>query len=297
MKIDTLIAEPPAATSPPAHKPYLTIRPTSGWSAVDVAEVWRFRDLLMSLATRDLKLRYKQTALGIAWVILQPLMAAGIFSFVFGRLANFPSHGVPYFLFSYVGLIGWNLFANTLTKTSGCLTGNSQLISKVFFPRLVLPLSTVPSVMVDFAVSAVMLIVLMLIAGHAPGWSLLLVPVWMAVLLLTALGIGLCTAALSVSYRDVQHILPVALQALLYASPIAYGLTDALAKVSQPWARLLYLSNPLAAPLEAFRWSVLKITPAPPWLPLIYAIGAAVAISMIGAFSFKRMERKFADVI
>ncbi len=283
----------PAELSP---KPYLSIRPSSGWAAVDVAEVWRFRDLLMSLATRDLKLRYKQTVLGVIWVVLQPLMAAGIFSFVFGRLASFPSHGVPYFLFSYVGLLGWNLFANTLTKTSTCLVGNSQLISKVFFPRLVLPLSTVPSVMVDFAVAAAMLVALMVICHHAPGWPVLLLPVWMALLLMLALGVGLCTAALAVSYRDVQYVLPVAVQALLYASPIAYALTDALAKLPVAWERAVYELNPLAAPLEAFRWSVLDVTPPSPW-PLLYSAVASAAVFLVGTYSFKRMERKFADVI
>jgi lipopolysaccharide transport system permease protein len=280
----------------PRPKPYLSIVPTSGWAAINLRELWQFRDLLMSLAGRDLKLRYKQTALGIIWVVLQPLMAAGIFSFVFGKLASFPSHGVPYFLFSYVGLLGWNLFANTVTKTSGCLVGNSQLISKVFFPRLVLPLSTVPSVMVDFAVAAAMLVILMAVCHHAPGPALLLLPLWIAILLLFALGIGLCTAALTVSYRDVQYILPVAVQALLYASPIAYALTDALAKLTHPWQKMIYLANPLAAPLEAFRWSILNITP-PPVLPLLYAAVASAIVFTIGAYSFKRMERKFSDVI
>src|SRR5688500_2828913 len=139
---------PPA--EPSGVKPYLVIRPRSGWAALQLRETWQFRDLLFVLAGRDLKLRYKQTALGVAWVILQPLMAAGIFSFVFGSVANLPSDGVPYFIFAFAGLLGWNLFQNVLTKSSGCLVGNSQLISKVFFPRLVLPLSTVPSVLVDF---------------------------------------------------------------------------------------------------------------------------------------------------
>src|SRR5205085_9780917 len=157
-----------------APEPLLRIRPSRGWAAVNVRELWQFRDLLMSLAGRDLKLRYKQTALGVIWVILQPLMAAGIFSFVFGKVARLPSDGIPYLLFSFAGLLGWNLFANTLTKTSGCLTGNAQLISKVFFPRLILPLSTVPSVLVDFAVSAGMMAVLMAVYRVAPGWNLFL---------------------------------------------------------------------------------------------------------------------------
>jgi lipopolysaccharide transport system permease protein len=291
---------PPAAPKPvgraDAPKPCLVIRPSPGWKAIDLAELWRFRDLLMSLAARDLRLRYKQTALGVAWVVLQPLMAAGIFSFVFGKLANFPSHGVPYFLFSFAGLLGWNLFSNTVTKTSTCLVGNQPLISKVFFPRLVLPLSVVPSVLVDFAVGAAMLAVLLALCRHAPGTSVLLLPLWMAVLLLLALGVGLWTAALTVSYRDVQHILPVALQALLYASPIAYALSDVLAKLPHAWQRCLYLLNPLAAPLEAFRWSVLGVT-RPPALPLACAAAGSLAVFLLGAYTFKRMERSFADVI
>lgn len=278
------------------EKPYLTIRPSAGWAAINIKDLWQFRDLLMSLASRDLKLRYKQTALGVTWVVLQPLLAAGIFTFVFGKLAKMPSHGVPYFVFSYVGLLGWNLFSSTLTKSSNCLVGNSQLISKVFFPRLVLPLSTVPSVMVDFAVAAGMLIVLMIIYHCPLGLPLLLLPIWMAVLLLLALGIGLCSAALSVSYRDVQYILPVFLQILLYASPVAYALSFVLKKLHHQWAVTLYLANPLSSVLEAFRWSVLDVTPPPP-LALLYSVCFGLAMFLIGAYSFKRMERKFADVI
>ena len=285
-----------------AEKPYLTIQPKSGWAALDLRETWQFRDLLMSLAGRDLKLRYKQTVLGVAWVVLQPLMAAGIFSFVFGKLADFPSDGVPYFLFSYAGLLGWNLFSNTLNKTSGCLVGNSQLISKVFFPRLILPLSAIPSVMVDFSVAAAMMIVMMLACHHTLaathhgiGWPILLLPIWMLILLFLALGIGLCTAALAVSYRDVNYILPVFMQILLYASPIAYGLSQVMQKLS-PALQPLYLLNPLAAPLEAFRWSILNTT-VPPALSLAWAAASSIVVFLLGAFSFKRMERKFADVI
>ncbi|HTW94783.1 MAG TPA: ABC transporter permease [Tepidisphaeraceae bacterium] len=273
----------------------LRIEASSGWSAVNVREIWQFRDLLLSLAGRDLKLRYKQTALGVIWVVLQPLLAAGVFSFVFGTVAGLPSDGKPYFLFSYAGLLGWNLFANTLSKCSTCLVGNSQLISKVFFPRLVLPLSTVPSVLIDFVVALGMMIVLMLIYRIAPTPALLLLPVWMAALLMLALGIGLCAASLTVSYRDVQYILPVVIQILLYASPVAYKLSYALKKL-KPAARPFYLLNPLCAPLEAFRWSFLRGDRPAMW-PLGYSIGAAIVTFIVGAYAFKRMERKFADVI
>lgn len=296
MPADLLLADP-AGEPPPV--PHLSIVPTRGWAALNFREAWQFRDLLFSLAGRDLKLRYKQTVLGVSWVVLQPLMAAGIFTVVFGKIANLPSHGVPKFLFSYAGMLGWSLFANTLTKTSACLVGNAQLISKIYFPRLVLPMSVLPSVAVDFGVGLTMLAVLMAAFGVAPGWSLLLLPVWVAVLVLLAMGIGLCAAALAVSYRDVQYILPVAVNAALFASPVGYALSDAMTKLSaHRWWQMAYLANPLAAPLEAFRWSALGAAElAPPAWPLAYAAAAAVLAFVAGAFSFKRMERRFADVI
>jgi lipopolysaccharide transport system permease protein len=278
-------------SSPAFNEPFIKIRPGFGWASLNLRELWKFRDLLLSLTTRDLKLRYKQTALGVIWVVVQPLLAAGIFSFVFGRIARLPSDGVPYLLFSFAGLLGWNLFSNIVTKCSGCLVGNSQLISKVFFPRLILPLSTVPSVLVDFAVAAVLLAVLMVVHGVAPGWGLLLLPVWMALLSMLALGIGLCTAALAVSYRDVQYIVPVFMQILLYASPIAYAVSAVPAHL-----RTVYLLNPLSAPLEAFRASILN-TSWPPGSSLAGAAAISGLALLAGLYSFKRMERKFADVI
>ena len=219
-------------------------------------------------------------------------MAAGIFSFVFGKVAQLPSDGVPYLLFAFAGLLGWNLFSNTVAKCSGCLVGNSQLISKVFFPRLILPLSTIPSVLVDFAVSAGMMIVLMCFYGIAPGWGMLLLPVWMAVLLMLALGLGLCTAALAVSYRDVQYIVPVFIQILLYGSPIAY----AVSAVPAASARRLFAESlersarsvpRLAAAHELARRG--RRSPTPPRSP--------PSVLLLGLYSFKRMERQFADVI
>ncbi|MEZ0266756.1 MAG: ABC transporter permease [Phycisphaerae bacterium] len=275
-----------------APEPFLIIRPSRGWSALNLKELWQFRDLLFTLAGRDLKLRYKQTALGVIWVLLQPLMAAGIFAFVFGTVAKLPSNGTPYLLFSFAGLLGWNLFGNTLTKTSTCLVGNAQLISKVFFPRLVLPLSTVPSALVDFAVAAGMMAVLMAAYGVAPGWGLLLAPVWLAILLAIALGIGLIASALTVSYRDVQYILPVFLQILLYASPVAYSVSAVPEHL-----RTVYYCNPLTAPLEALRSSILGSGPMPGWGALAWSAGVAAALVVLGAMSFKRMERRFADVI
>lgn len=280
-----------SASAGPAPKPYLRIRPTSGWAALNLRETWQFRDLLMTLAGRDLKLRYKQTALGVIWVVLQPLLAAGIFSFVFGLVAKLPSDGVPYFVFSFAGLLGWNLFSGILTKSSVCLLGNQQLISKVFFPRLVLPLSTVPSVLVDFAIAAALMVGLLVAYRIAPGWGLLLLPIWMATIAALALGVGLVTSALTVSYRDVQYILPVFTQMLLYASPVAY----AASKVPAEW-RGVYFLNPLASLLDAFRWSLLG-GPEPMWGSVAYAAVLSAGVLVWGAFAFKKMERRFADVI
>lgn len=273
------------------QKPRTTIRPSSGWSALNLTEVWLYRDLLNSLAGRDVKLRYRQTALGVIWVILQPLIAAGIFSFVFGKVANLPSDGIPYFLFAYAGLLGWNLFSSTLTKVSGCLTGNSHLISKVYFPRLVLPLSTLHSSLIDFAVAAAMLVILTLVSAVRITPALALLPIWMVAILMMAVGLGLVGASLMVSYRDVQFVIPVMLQLGLYASPVAYAVSAVPGEL-QPF----YFLNPLSSLLDAFRWSILGVG-QPQWGFVAYGLLASFALLTGGAFAFKRMERSFADVI
>ena len=195
----------------PQEKPQLVLKPSAGWQAINLKQIWQYRDLLMTLAMRDVKLRYRQTALGAIWVILQPLLGAGILSFVFNRVANIPTGSIPPFLFSFAGMLGFTVFSSTLSKSSASLVGNSQLVSKVFFPRLVLPLSTVLSTLVDFGVSLVMLFVLMLIYHITPGVQILLAPLWLALMLLMSLGCGLIAAAVMVSYRDVQYVLPVVL--------------------------------------------------------------------------------------
>jgi lipopolysaccharide transport system permease protein len=222
-------------------------------------------------------------------------MAAGVFSFVFGRIAQLPSDGLPYFVFSYAGLLGWNLFSGTLTKTSGCLVGNAQLISKIYFPRLVLPISSVPSVLLDFGVALGMMGALLMYYRIPLTSQVLMLPIWMGILLLLAMGFGLVTAALAVTYRDVSYILPVFMQILMYASPIAYGLAYALKRIP-PQYHAVYLLNPLVAPLEAFRGSLLGVA-FPPAPALLCAAASSLAIFFVGAYSFKKMERKFADVI
>jgi len=277
-------------------KPHLVIQPTRGWAAINLPEIWQFRDLLLTLAGRDVKLRYRQTALGVIWVVLQPLLAAGIFSFVFGKVARMDTDGIPYFLFSYGGLLGWNAFNSTLGKASTCLIQNSQLISKVFFPRLIVPLSTVFSTLIDFGVALSMMVVLMALNHVVPGLPLLLLPLWILLILMLAIGVGLFAAALTVSYRDVQFVLPVLLQFLLYASPVAYPSS----RVPAEW-RTLYMLNPLAGLLEAFRWSMFstigKRGDGVTWWAVGYGAACALVALVAGAFAFKKMERRFADVI
>ena len=278
-------------TVEPIPEPLVRIRPDARWSALDLRELWGFRDLLLAMAVRDVKLRYRQTALGVTWVLLQPLLAAGIFALVFGRVAKLPSGGLPYFLVAYAGLLAWNAFQSTLTKASGSLVGNAQLVSKVYFPRLVLPLSTVLSTVLDFAVGLVLLAVLMAVYRIAPGPAVLLLPVWFAMVVLLAVGLGLVAAALTVSYRDVQYILPVLVPFLLYASPVGYSLSAVPENL-----RPVFLLNPLTGLLEGFRWSVFGRTP-PPWGYVAYSAAATALLFMLGCFVFKNMERRFADVI
>ena len=281
----------------PSTKPYLTIRPSSGWAALNVHQLWLFRDLLFTLAQRDIKLRYKQTALGVLWVILQPLLAAGILTFVFGKIANVPPSGnIPPFLLSYAGMLAFQAFSSTITKSSGSLIGNSQLISKVFFPRLLLPLSTVFSTLLDFVVALSVMVVLMVIYRISPTLALLTLPIWLALILMLALGVGLIAAALTVTYRDVQYILPVVVSFLTLASPVAYSAAYVITKLSpnvRPW---YFVLNPLASLMEAFRWSLLGRGDVP-WNYVAYSSLLAVFLFVLGAFSFKKMERKFADVI
>ena len=280
----------------PEEKPQLVLRPTSGWQAVNLFQIWQYRDLLMTLAMRDVKLRYRQTALGAIWVILQPLLGAGVLSFVFNRVANVPTGDIPPFLFAFVGMLGFTAFSSTLSKASGSLVGNAQLVSKVFFPRLVLPLSTVLSTLVDFGVSLGMLFVLMLVYRIAPVPQLLLLPVWLALILLLSLGCGLIASSVMVTYRDVQYVLPVVVNLLTFASPIAYAASFAASKMPAGLQPFYFLLNPLAGLLEAFRWSLLGAGEVK-WGYVAYSALFALLLFVMGAFAFKKMERKFADVI
>jgi lipopolysaccharide transport system permease protein len=270
-----------------------TLRPTRGWVAIDLHELVDFKDLIVEFARRDIKLRYRQTALGIAWVVLQPIVAAGVLNFAFGVVAGARPQGPSYFLFTFAGLLMWNLFSMTLNKTSLSLVGNSYLISKVYFPRLSLPMSGTLATLLDFAVALVVLFVLQGFYGIVPQWQLVFVPVWIAMVLCLALGAGLIAAALTVQYRDIQHILPILIPFMLYASPVAYDVTQ----IPESYQRLFYLVNPLAAPIVAFRASLLPTALMPPLPYLIWSALVAAAMFGLGAAVFKRTERKFADVV
>jgi lipopolysaccharide transport system permease protein len=270
-----------------------TLRPTTGWVAIDLQELVDFKDLILEFARRDVKLRYRQTVLGIAWVVLQPIVAAGVLNFAFGIVAGARPRGPSYFLFTFAGLLVWNLFSATLNKTSLSLVGNSYLISKVYFPRLALPISGTLSTLLDFAVALGVLFVLQAFYGVTPEWQLVLVPVWLAMVLFLALGAGLIAAALTVQYRDIQHILPILIPFMLYASPVAYDVTQ----IPERYQQLFYLVNPLAAPIVAFRASLLPTSPMPPLAYLAWSAAIAAGLFVLGAAVFKRTERRFADVV
>ncbi len=289
-------SSPTAVSDEPAVKPYLTLRPSSGWAAINVRQLWMFRDLLLTFAERDVKLRYKQTALGVMWVVFQPLLSAGILSFIFNLVAGLKTGSINPFVYSYVGMLAANIFTNTLGRSSTSLVGNSALISKIFFPRLLLPLSTAFSVLLDFFVALLLLPLLMFIFHVPATLAIVALPVWIALILMMALGVGLSASALMVSYRDVQYVLPALISFLPLATPVSYSTALLMEKLPAAWHPYYFFANPFASLLEAFRWS-LTGNNAVPWGGVIYSSIFSVAIFVLGAFSFKKMERKFADVI
>jgi lipopolysaccharide transport system permease protein len=279
-------------TSDPARsRPFIVIRPPSRWAPLHLRELWHFRDLMVRFVARDVTLRYRQTVLGVIWVILQPLLAAGAFSFVFGRVAGLSSGGVPYFAFAFVGMLAWNVFSASVTRMSTSLTSNSGLVSKIYFPRVILPLSVLGSVLLDFVVALGMFVVIFFVADLTATSSLLTLPLWLALVVMLATGIGVLSAALMVPYRDVQFIVPFGMSMLLYVSPVGYSLASVPAS-----ARTLYELNPLTGILEGFRWCMLG-TGELNVFATMWAIGATLVVFVVGVIAFAHMERRFADVI
>lgn len=269
----------------------LVIEPTPGWRALDLREVWAYRELLLIFAWRDLKVRYRQTLFGALWVMGQPLVSMLIFTLLFSRVAKLPvGTTVPYPVFVLAGILIWGFASSAVLKAGNSLIGAGYLISKVYFPRLVIPLSNVASDLVDFAIAALLLIPMMLWYGVVPGPSILLAPLIVLVAAVLALGIGLWVAALNVEYRDVRVVIPWILQIAMYATPVVYPL-EALPERYR-WIALL---NPMTGVVEGFR-AALFGTPLP-LFPLLLSVAAALLFLLSGAFYFRRMERLFADVL
>lgn len=263
----------------------------TGWAPLNLRELWEYRELLYFLTLRDIKVRYKQTALGVAWAVIQPVLTMLVFSLFFGRLAKVPSDGLPYPAFSFAGLVPWTFFSYGLSQAANSVVGNQQLVTKVYFPRLVIPGATILSGIVDFALSLVVLLALMLYYGVPLTLHALWVGPLMLLALITSLGVGLWLAALNVAYRDVRYTLPFLTQFWLFITPIAYPSS----LLTEPW-RTVYGLNPMAGVVEGFRWALLGADTAPG--PMIAASSVvALLILLGGAFYFRRMERVFADII
>ena len=269
----------------------LVIKASRGWRSIDLREIWNYRELLHIFAWRDLKVRYRQTLLGVLWIAGQPLVSMIIFTLLFNRLARFTADGgAPYPVFVFAGLLIWNLVANTIVKAGNSLIGASYLISKVYFPRMVIPLSSVVSEIVDFCVAGIMLVLLMIRYRVNPGASILLLPLPIAVACLLALGVGLWVAALNVEFRDVRVLVPFVLQLGIYAAPIVYPFSAIPEKY-----RWLAMLNPMTGIVLTFRAAVLGL-PIPS-TALVWSALFAIACAATGAYYFRRMERLFADVL
>jgi lipopolysaccharide transport system permease protein len=269
----------------------LVIEPSSPWRTIDLGEVWRYRELLYFFVWRDVKVRYKQTTLGVVWAILQPLFAMLIFAFVFGRVARFPSDGIPYSLFSYAGLLPWTLFANAVTSGGLSIVGSSHLVSKIYFPRVLTPLAAVSTGAVDFLFAALMLIPLMALHRTVPSAAALLwVPFVLLVEMLLSFGVAIWLSALVANYRDLRHVIPFLVQIWLFATPVVYPLS----MMPKKWQWVLAL-NPMTGVVEAFRRSLFG-RPVDA-MPLLWAALLAVVLILTGSVYFRRMERVVADVL
>lgn len=274
-----------------AHDSYVIIRPTHGWVPLNLADLWRYRELLYFLTWRDIKVRYKQTLLGAAWAVIQPFFTMVVFSIFFGRLAKVPSEGIPYPIFAYCALLPWQLFAHSLTESGNSLVANERLITKVYFPRLVIPMSAVLAGLLDFAIAFVVLIGMMLFYGIVPTMAIATLPLFLLLAVTTALGVGLWLSALNVQYRDVRYTIPFLTQFWLFATPVAYS-SSLVPEALRP----LYGLNPMAGVVEGFRWALLGKAEGPGALLAVSAI-VTVLVFVGGLYYFRRMEKIFADVV
>lgn len=269
----------------------VVIRPISGWMPLELHPLWEYRELLYFLTWRDIKVRYKQTILGVAWAVIQPLFMMVIFTIFFGRLAKIPSDGLPYPIFAFTALLPWQLFSRALTDASTSLVVNERLITKVYFPRLLVPASAVLASLVDFAIALILLVGMMFYYGIVPTGAVWTLPLFILLALMTALGIGFWLSALDANYRDVRYTLPFLTQLWLFATPVVYPAS----MVPDKW-RLLYGLNPMAGVVEGFRWALLGKGGGPD--PLLAVSAIAVLITFVGGlYYFSRMEETLADVV
>lgn len=273
------------------YAPVIRISPSKGWTSLRLNELWKYRELLYFLIWRDIKVRYKQTIIGAAWAIIQPFFTMVLFSIFFGRLAKIPSDGIPYPIFTYTALIPWTFFAYGLTNSSNSLVSNTDLIKKIYFPRLIIPIATVLSGIVDFVLAFSVLTFLMIYFGIYPTWNILLLPLLLLLALITSLGVGLWLSTMNVQFRDVRYAVPFLTQFWLFATPIAYPTS----LLPEPWS-IIYSINPMVGVVEGFRWALLGTDTAPGPLILISSL-AAIFVLVSGAYYFRRMEKTFADVV
>ncbi len=274
--------------APSAHR--LKVRPKVGWQAIDLGELWHYRELLWILAARDIKVRYKQTALGFAWAFIQPFATTFVY-IIIGTLGNLSTSGAPRPLFSFCGLLPWLLFSNSINAAGNSLVSNQHLISKVYFPRLVLPISSILTSLVDFGISFVMLFALMLFYHVMPGWQILLLPFFILMSVTAALAGGLWLSALNVEYRDVRYAIPLLLNVMQFCTPLMY----AADQIKRPWIRGLIGINPMSGVVEGFRWCMIG-TAAPG--PMLWVSVASIVLLLVGGlFYFRRMEKTFADLV
>jgi len=288
MNLTTPSPDNPAETLASVH-PLTVVSPPSPWPSLHLGELWEYRDLLFILAWRDIKVRYKQTALGAAWAILQPVLTMVVFSLLFGGIAKLPSEGIPYPIFTFAALLPWQLFAHAMTESSNSLVANQQLITKVYFPRLVIPMGGVLSGLVDFAIAFLVLLVMMLFYGIPLSWNILALPLFIFLAVLTALTVGIWLSALNVEYRDVRYTIPFLTQLWMFATPIAYSAE----LIPDQW-RWLYSLNPMTGVVEGFRWALLGKEGFS--LPFFLISVTVVVILFIGGLAyFRKMEDSFAD--
>jgi lipopolysaccharide transport system permease protein len=269
----------------------IVIEPTRGWASLHLDHLWRFRELLYFMIWRDLKVRYRQTVLGASWAIIQPLFTMVLFTIIFDRAAGLPSEGFPYPIFSFTALLAWNYFSNAFTQSGNSLVNNQQLISKVYFPRLIIPISSALVGLADFAIAFVILLGMMVVYRIYPTWQILTLPLFLALAIVTALGVGLWLSAMNVKYRDIRYVIPFMAQFWLYATPVAWSIE----MFDEKW-RWLFGLNPMAGVVEGFRWAVLGKSDIS-WILVSLSVLVASILFFTGLVYFRRMERSFADII